>query len=248
MYPIIKVANVSKNYNKKLIIDNVSFSVHHSSITGILGPNGSGKTTLLKMLTGLEIPDSGIIEIAGEPLKEKRKSITRIGAIIELPAFYLSLSAEENLYNLSILSPSVKEKCIQNRITEVLDVVGLLKHKNIKVKNFSLGMKQRLGIAQALITDPDILILDEPTNGLDVIGLSELKDLIKFYAHKRNKSFIISSHMIAELEDIFTDLIIINKGRIIWQGKKSDIKIDNRHSLEEFFIKVIRNVNSVSEV
>lgn len=234
----IEVTNLDKKIYSKNIINKLSFTVEKGSVTGFLGPNGSGKTMTLSMLTGLVIPDAGSIKIFGNNLDKNNRLCCHIGAIIELPEFYPSLSAKDNLYNLGILTPNIATKCIMQRVLDVLDIVGLAKYKDDKVKNFSLGMKQRLGIAQALLGDPDILILDEPTNGIDLLGLRDLKEIIKYYSKEKQKTFFISSHMVNELEDIFTDLVIIKKGKNLWQGKKNDVYKLNK-SLEKFFIEAV---------
>lgn len=243
----IEVKNLDKKIYKKNIIDKLSFTVEKGSVTGFLGPNGSGKTITLSMLTGLIVPDSGNIKIFDKVLDKNHKSCVHIGAIIELPEFYPSLSAEDNLYNLGILTPNIEKKYILQRVYEVLDVLGLKKNKDEKVKNFSLGMKQRLGIAQALLGDPDILILDEPTNGIDLIGLRDLKEIIKYYSKEKQKTFFISSHMVSELEDIFTDLVLIKNGKNLWQGKKNEVYEYNK-SLENFFIEAIESDQYITKI
>ncbi|WP_222435722.1 ATP-binding cassette domain-containing protein [Fluviispira vulneris] len=212
---VLNAHHLSKKFKKKTVINDLSFSLEKGSVVGFLGPNGSDKTTTLRLLTGLLESDSGNVEILGCDLKSIANSDWSIGAIIEKPDFYLSMTDYENLYNLALLSENLNKGNISQRIVEVIDIVGLSGSENKKVKNYSLGMKQRLGIAQALLSDPEILILDEPTNGIDPIGLRDLRTIIKKYSQNSKKTFLISSHMINELEDIFTHLVIINKGQLV---------------------------------
>lgn len=235
----IKVTHLTKKLNKQNIVNNLNFKIEKGSVVGFLGPNGSGKTTTLRLMTRLLKPDEGKIEILGNDIKKSPKILEKIGAIIEKPEFYLSLTGYENLFNLGLLS-TLNDSDIPKRISEVIDVVGLSGSEHKKVKSYSLGMKQRLGIAQALLANPEILILDEPTNGIDPIGLKDLRNIIVHFSKNHGKTFLISSHMLHELEDVFSHLIVIDKGELLWQGKK-DLALEIDSNIEKFFLKVLEH-------
>ncbi len=210
---MIKAQNLSKRYGKIIALDQVTLEINPGQICGILGPNGAGKTTLFKILCGLISPDSGSYEI----LSNKKKAI---GAIIEKPALFEYLSAKENISILSRVQGA--DRNIET-VNNLLQTVGLSAERNDPVKNFSLGMKQRLGLATALINDPDCLILDEPFLGLDPVAMNALSELIINLAHNKRLAIIISSHLLGELTKTCDSLKIIKNGKIVQSGNTSDI-------------------------
>lgn len=226
---IIEVESLTKSYKNLLAVDSLALNVYKGDIFGFLGPNGAGKSTTIRMLLTLIRPDSGSINLFGKSLKIERKSILgNIGALVEKPDFYNYLSAYKNLEILSRLSAKeIKKK----RIMEILEIVGLASRKDSKVKTFSHGMKQRLGLAQTLLHDPELIILDEPSTGLDPQGMKEIRDLIIRLSKEENKTVFLSSHILSEVEHIANRMIIINKGKSIVEGsvqellKSSELKV-----------------------
>lgn len=208
--PIIQVSGLTKKYKEILAVNNLEFTVFKNDVFGFLGPNGAGKSTTIRMLLSLITPTSGEIKIFGLPLKEKRPEIlARIGGIVEKPDFYMYLTAQKNLEMLGKIN---KVKNLKKRIGEVLEIVGLSKRADSKVKTYSHGMKQRLGIAQALLHNPELIILDEPTTGLDPQGIKEIRDLIISLSADFGKTVLLSSHILKEIEIISNRMLIINKG------------------------------------
>lgn len=218
---ILKVKNLSKRLKNIKAVNNLDLEVFRGDVFGFLGPNGAGKSTTIRMLLTLIYPDEGEIYLFNEKLTPKSKHLLRrVGAIIESPDFYAYLTAYKNLEILSRLygiNPSRKE------IFEILDFVGLADRWNSKVKTFSHGMKQRLGIAQALLHDPELIILDEPTTGLDPHGMKEVRDLIINLAHEKKKTIFVSSHLLSEVEQIANRMIIINKGEKVVEGNVREL-------------------------
>lgn len=209
---VLEVKNVTKTYKHVNAVDNATLSIERGKIYGFIGQNGAGKTTLIRILTGLIFPNSGSISIFSQSTKSGLElARKKIGVIVENPALYLNMNAYENL-DIQRKLFGIKDKSI---IKSVLNTVGLLDTNNKKVKNFSLGMKQRLAIGLALINDPEILILDEPINGLDPVGIAGVRNLLKTINKERNTTIIISSHILSELYQLATNYIIINKGEII---------------------------------
>ena len=218
---IIEVKNLSKQFKEVKAVDNLSLNVFRGDVFGFLGPNGAGKSTTIRMLLSLITPTNGEISIFGLSLKENRNDILRkVGAIVEKPDFYGYLSAYKNLQilgKLSGINPSRK------KIIEILELVGLEKRAKSKVKTYSHGMKQRLGIAQALLHNPDLVILDEPTTGLDPQGMKEIRELILRLSKEKNKTIFLSSHILSEVELIANRMIIINKGTTQVEGYVEDL-------------------------
>ena len=203
---LIETKNLSKRFGQKIAVDSVNVHLAKGEIYGLIGKNGAGKTTLMKLLLGLANPSEGeIIMFGGEKLNDCRK---KIGSLIEVPGFYKNESAFENLKRFAILSPASDEK-----INEILSFVGLADVGKKKAGSFSLGMKQRLGIAIALLGDPEILILDEPINGLDPTGIKEIRNII-LKLNKKGVTFMISSHLLDELSKIATTYGIVNNGKL----------------------------------
>jgi ABC-2 type transport system ATP-binding protein len=218
---IIEIKDLVKDFKETRAVNTLSLNVMRGDVFGFLGPNGAGKSTTIRMLLTLVKPNSGTIKIFGKLLTSERKSILKdVGAIIEKPDFYNYLSAYKNLEILGRISGrEVKQK----RIMEILEIVGLTERKASKVKTFSHGMKQRLGIAQALLHDPELIILDEPTTGLDPQGMKEIRDLIIFLCKEQNKTIFLSTHILSEVEQVANRMIIINKGQKIVEGSVSDL-------------------------
>lgn len=208
---IIQLEGLSKKFGKITAVDGLDLSVYRGDIFGFLGPNGAGKSTTIRMLLSLIRPLKGEIKIFGKSLEKNRIEILKnIGAIVEKPDFYTYLSAYRNLEILGTISGCDVSK---NKIFEILDLVGLKERYNSKVKTYSHGMKQRLGIAQALLHDPELIILDEPTTGLDPQGMKEIRDLIKVLSKEKGKTIFLSSHLLSEVEQIANRMLIINKGK-----------------------------------
>lgn len=218
--PIIQISNVHKQFGNFKAVDGISLSIENGDIYGFLGPNGAGKSTTLRMLLSLIKPTAGTIEIMGRSLEKNRNDIlAQIGSIIEKPDFYLYLSAKQNLW---LLSKMYNQHIGAKRIQEVITLVGLKGRENDKVKTYSHGMKQRLGLAQALLHNPKLIILDEPTTGLDPQGIIELRELI-LQLKNEGKTVILSSHILSEIELIADSMVIINKGQAVAQGKVSTL-------------------------
>lgn len=218
---IIEVKGLTKQFKEVRAVDNLNLNVFGGDVFGFLGPNGAGKSTTIRMLLTLIRPTAGTIKIFDKFLKEKRKEILRkIGAIVEKPDFYLYLSAYKNLEilgNISGANPTSK------KIMELLELVDLEKRYKSKVKTFSHGMKQRLGLAQALLHDPELIILDEPTTGLDPQGMKDIRDLIIHLSKEKGKTIFLSSHILSEVELIANRMIIINKGTTVVEGYVQDL-------------------------
>ncbi len=209
MKQAIKVRNVSKSINAKEILHNISFDIYEGEIVGLVGPNGAGKSTLLKIMTGLYTYEVGEIYYYDYNLKKDfEKAMSIIGTLIEDPALYKNLSGKNNLKLFKSMFKGIDEETI----SEIVKIVEMEKYLGKKFKTYSLGMKERLGIANALINKPKILILDEPTNGLDPVGVKNIMNMLK---NMKDTTIIISSHMLNEIEDLCTKIIFINNGRVV---------------------------------
>lgn len=223
---ILETQNLCKEFGSQKAVDNISLQIKRNSIYGLLGPNGAGKSTILKMLVGLLHPTSG--SILFDNGQWKRSSLSQIGALIEAPALYGNLTARENLL--------VHTKLLgipDTRIDEVLQIVDLKDTGKKRASQFSLGMKQRLGIAIALLNNPKLLILDEPTNGLDPFGIQELRELISSFPSK-GITVVFSSHILTEVAQVVDEIGIISKGKLLYQGVPN-----SQENLEQFFTDVI---------
>lgn len=230
MSTIIEVKDLTKQYNKHTAVDHLSFKIQTGDVYGFLGQNGAGKSTTIRMLLSLIQPTSGEINIFGKNLKAHRKEILKeVGAIIEKPDMYKYLSAYDNL---SIFARMSKVKADRKKIMEELDRVGLAERCHSKVNTFSQGMKQRLGIAIALIHNPSLIILDEPTNGLDPQGIADIRRLILSLSNEMNKTIMVSSHLLSEIELIANRMIVIDKGRKIVEGNVNELLDPSRTSLQ----------------
>lgn len=208
---IIKTAALSKHYNDQIVVKDVSMTIPKGKIYGLLGRNGAGKTTIMKMLLGLAEASSGEIVLFGQAPKKNPSVYSRIGNIIETPSFYPYLSGPENLKVFSKL----KGQTQRNSVEKALKLVDLTHAEHKRFANYSLGMKQRLGIANALMNDPELLILDEPTNGLDPIGIVEIRKLLKELAEVHGKTILISSHQLSEIEQIADIIGILHDGELL---------------------------------
>jgi len=213
----ISVSNLTKVYGERAAVSSANFEVPLGTICGFVGPNGAGKTTTIRMLLGLIAPTSGTGTVLGHSINEPEKFLPYVGAMIEGPAFYPALSGAENLRVLASLGGFPQE-----RVMELLELVGLGDRAKSKFKTYSLGMKQRLGIAAALLPNPRLLILDEPTNGLDPSGIHEVRELMKRLA-AQGTSVFVSSHLLSEIEMIAEYLVMLRNGKVIFSGKTESL-------------------------
>ncbi len=209
--PVLELKNVTKTIGRRKIVDNVSFEVPRGEVFGFLGPNGAGKTTTIRLIVGLMRLTSGEIYINGHNIqRDFAKAILKVGAVVENPEMYKYLTGYQNLVHFARVIPGINKE----RIEEVVKLVRMETRIHEKVSKYSLGMRQRLGIAQALLRKPDLLILDEPTNGLDPAGIREMRDYLREVAQKENTAVFVSSHMLAEMELMCDRVAIIQKGQL----------------------------------
>ena len=268
---VFKTYNITKKYGEQLAVDNVNMTIKKGDIYGFIGQNGAGKTTLIRLITGLIHKSGGEIELLGaNEENELNKARTMVGSLIESPSLYTNMTARENLEVSRLVRNIPGKKCID----EVLELVGLKDVEKKKVKNFSLGMRQRLGIANALMGNPKLLILDEPINGLDPIGIVEIRELLKKINKEKDMTILISSHILSELSELATTYGIISNGKLIEEitakqlsekcRQYIDLKVDDTaravillerelgisdyEVLEDSNIKVFSNLDNVGEV
>jgi ABC-type multidrug transport system ATPase subunit len=235
---IIEVSNLSKEFKDVKAVNNLNLTVYKGDVFGFLGPNGAGKSTTIRMLLSLIKPNEGSIKIFGKNLNQNRKDILRrTGAIVEKPDFYGYLSAYKNLEILGRISGANYNR---KSIMEILELVGLNKRYKSKVKTYSHGMKQRLGLAQALLHDPELIILDEPTTGLDPQGMKEIRDLIIYLSKEKKKTIFLSSHILHEVEIVADRMIIISKGSAQVEGYVKELLNANQ-------LKVSVEVNDIEK-
>jgi ABC-type multidrug transport system ATPase subunit len=221
MSAIINVENLTRSFGEICAVDHLSFSVQEKEVYGFLGQNGAGKSTTIRMLLSLVEPGIGEIEIFGMDLKKNREEILkRTGAIIEKPDLYKYLTAYENLELFAVYSGI---KLSRKQLMEQLHLVGLSERAHSKVKTYSQGMRQRLGLAVALVHDPDLIILDEPMNGLDPQGIADIRNLIRHLSKDKGKTILISSHLLTEIEQVADSLLIIHKGKKVVEGKMNEL-------------------------
>lgn len=242
---MITTEKLTKTYKNFTSVNKVSLHIKKGSIYGFLGPNGAGKSTTMKMLIGLTAPTGGSFQIDGKQFPNDRVAILKeIGSFIESPSFYANLTGRENLDIIRRILGLP-----QNTVEDALDLVGLSEFGDRLAKKYSLGMKQRLGLAGALLGRPPILILDEPTNGLDPSGIHEIRNLIKSLPTLYDCTILISSHMLSEIELIADDIGILNHGRMLFEGSLDDLKQNALQSgfaadnLEDMFLSIIENDN-----
>lgn len=223
---IIKTENLTKKYKDKTVVDNVSIHVEKGKIYGLIGRNGAGKTTTMKMIMGITSVTEGNIELFDMPIQEKKhwNIYPRIGSIIEIPGFYPNLTGTENLEVFA----KIRGVIGKNAVKESLDLMGLPYKDKKPFSKYSLGMKQRLGIANALMHDPELLILDEPTNGLDPIGITEMRTFIQRLAKEAGKTILISSHILSEITLLADDIGILHNGRLLEESSMQKLEEKNR--------------------
>lgn len=268
---ILKTYNITKKYGNQIAVNNVNMTIKKGDIYGFIGQNGAGKTTLIRLITGLIHKTNGDIELLGASSEnELNKSRTMVGSLIETPSFYNNMTARENLEVSRRIRNIPGNKCVD----EVLELVGLKNIEKKKVKNFSLGMKQRLGIANAIMGNPRLLILDEPINGLDPMGIVEIRELLKKINKEKDMTILISSHILSELSELATTYGIISNGKLIEEITSQELKekcrkyidlkvddtsravtilerklgIDDYQVLSNKKIKVFSNLDNVGEV
>lgn len=222
---VLRTTGLTKNYGRVRAVNDLALEVRHGDVFGLLGPNGSGKTTTLRMILGLIFPSAGEIELFGGRISNaahRRAALRRVGAIVEQPAFYPYLSGRENLRGVGTFAGMPRGADTTRRVDEVLAQVGLTPRANDAYKKYSLGMKQRLGIAAALLSNPEFIVLDEPTNGLDPAGLVEVRDLIGRLA-RGGTTVLLSSHLLYEVQQVCTRVAILKSGTLLAQGEVSTL-------------------------
>lgn len=247
---IIETEGLTRRFGRRIAVDNVGLQVGPGEIYGFLGPNGAGKTTTIRMLLGLMRPSAGTVRLFGKDLTKHRLDVLRrVGSLVESPSYYGHLTGRENLEVIRrILRVS------KRRIDDVLDVVGLTKDADRPVKGYSLGMKQRLGLAMALVGRPELLILDEPTNGLDPAGIREIRRLIVQLAKEHGMTVFVSSHLLSEVEQMATKVGILYQGRLIFQDRIDVLRRQSRPRIllgvnrPEEALRVIRQEGYVPQV
>jgi ABC-2 type transport system ATP-binding protein len=236
---VISVWNVSKSIGKREIIKDISFEVKEGEVFGFLGKNGAGKSTTIRMMTGLIAADKGSIKVLGHDVRTGLvKALERVGVVVENPVFYSGLTGRENLMNVARMYGNVP----QGRIEDIVEMVGLKDRIDDKVKKYSLGMKQRLAIGQALLCDPWLLILDEPTNGLDPLGIVLCRNIIHKVCRENGTAVFVSSHLLSEIQQVCDRVAIIDKGRILAIDKMDDVNENGeskRSGLEKRFIELV---------
>jgi ABC-type multidrug transport system ATPase subunit len=238
---VIKVENISKNFGTLKAVDNLSFEVEAGQVFGFLGQNGSGKSTTIRMLLSLIHPSSGSIELFGKSIQKNRASILeQVGAIIERPDLYPYLTATEHL---QLFAKVRKQKVAAINIIKTLEQVGLSHRSQDKVQTFSLGMKQRLGIAIALVHNPSLIILDEPTNGLDPQGIADIRSLIQYLAKEEGKTVFVSSHLLSEIEQVANQILIIHQGKKMVEGVTKELLDPEKRIVQ---IKTLDDVKALS--
>lgn len=237
---VLEVVNLSKSFGKRKVLNNINLTIHEGDIVGLIGPNGAGKTTLIKTILSLYKYDSGSVSICGyDTKKDLEDALSKTGSIIENPDMYLNQSGKNNL-KITALINNIKDK---EYINKMVELVGLTNRINDKVKKYSLGMKQRLALVNALIKKPKLLILDEPTNGLDPYGIKELRMILKKISEEANMSILISSHILSEVENICDRVAIIDKGNLVSEFGIEEAKYKNI-SLEELFFTKTKSFES----
>jgi ABC-2 type transport system ATP-binding protein len=226
--PVIRTFDLTKRFRDLAAVDGVNFEVQRSEVFGFLGPNGAGKTTTIAILLGLVHPSTGSAEVLGYDVRHGlSRALRRVGAIVETPAFYPYMSGEDNLRVFARVTSGTAEK----RIPAVLEQVGLKGREKDKAGTYSLGMRQRLGLAAALVGDPELLILDEPTNGLDPAGMQEMRAFIRRLADEEGRTVFLSSHLLHEVEQVCNRVLILNRGRVIAQGRVDEL-LRQAHAVE----------------
>ena len=240
---ILKTTNITKSYGTTKALDQINIQIERGTIYGLIGRNGAGKTTLLKIISGLSFPTQGNVLLFGENTKGNIGLLERVGVLIEDPGLYPNLTAYENM-KLKCIAYGINEK---KQIETLLEEVGLQNVGKKKIKQFSLGMKQRLGIALALVGEPDLLLLDEPINGLDPQGIIEVRDILRKLSQEKNITIILSSHILEELSKIVSRIGIIDDGRLIEEIEKKDLLEKTKDKLEIITTDVEKAVTLLEE-
>jgi ABC-2 type transport system ATP-binding protein len=230
---VIEVRGLTKRFGQVLAVDQLSFTVEAGEVVGFLGPNGAGKTTTLRMLLGLERPDAGTATINGQPYPDLAEPLHQVGAVLEASSFHPGRTARNHLRVQALAGQADR-----SRVDDVLELTGLAEAADRRIGGFSLGMRQRLGLATALLTDPALLILDEPTNGLDPEGVRWLRDLLRGMAAE-GATVLVSSHILAEVAHTVDSVVILDHGRLVTQSSLADLTI-GAHDLEDAFFKLTR--------
>ncbi|ANS49485.1 hypothetical protein BT246_41400 [Bacillus thuringiensis] len=237
---VLEANHLTKTVGGKTIVNDFSTKIYKGDICGFLGPNGAGKTTVMRMFTGLIRPTKRGHKISGQDVNQNRQqALMNMGAIIESPIFFPYMTGRKMLQNLARLYPALSRKEQLEQVEAILSIVRLTEDADVKIKNYSLGMRQRLGIAQALLGDPDVILLDEPANGLDPMGMRELRELILELREKKNLTFFISSHLLDEIQQMCDRLVIIRNGKLITQGRKDELITDPTKRLEDVFVEMM---------
>ncbi|MGE6259517.1 ABC transporter ATP-binding protein [Heyndrickxia sporothermodurans] len=236
MKSVVELKNVTKVIKGKKIIDNLSFNINEGEVFGFLGPNGAGKTTTIRMIVGLMGISSGDILVCGKNVKNEYEAALRnVGGIVENPEMYKFLTGYQNLMQYARMFKGITKE----KINEVVELVGLTDRINEKVKTYSLGMRQRLGLAQSLLHDPKVMILDEPTNGLDPAGIREIRDHLRKLAKEKGMAVIVSSHLLSEMEMMCDRIAIIQKGKLVDVQNVRDFV--NEEATQKYFVEVDKN-------
>ena len=231
---VLSAEGLAKRYGKREVVTDATFALRRGEVFGFLGPNGAGKSTTIRMLVGLVKPTRGRVLIEGHDVNDAfEAAMRRVGCIVETPDLYRFLTGRENLEHFArMLGPEARQ-----RIPELAELVKMTGRLDEPVRTYSLGMRQRIGIAQALLGDPAVLILDEPTNGLDPAGIREMRELIRHLADERGLAVFVSSHILAEVEKIADRIAIVHRGRTLAQGTLSELTNDGSRSLEDLFLE-----------
>ena len=236
---VLECKDLHKKYGKKEVLKGISLNIYEGDILGFIGPNGAGKTTMIKLILGLQSMNSGTVSINNHDIKtDFVNAIEQVGAIVENPDFYMYLSGRKNLE----LAANMYKHVTKERIDEVVKLVGLENRINDKVGKYSLGMRQRLGIAEALIHKPNLLILDEPTNGLDPEGMRDLRNLLKNLSKTENIAIFISSHILSEIENLCTKICIVKNGEVVETSDLEEVKRESRD------IRYVISVDNTSKI
>jgi ABC-2 type transport system ATP-binding protein len=231
---VLSAEGLAKRFGAREVVSDVSFQLHRGEVFGFLGPNGAGKTTTIRMLVGLVAPTRGRVLIEGKDLRKSFEDAMRhVGCIVETPSLYTFLTGRENLEHAARLAGDGAEK----RIDETAALVKMASRLDDPVRTYSLGMRQRVGIAQALLGDPSILILDEPTNGLDPAGIREMRELVRHLASERGLAVFVSSHLLAEVEKMVDRIAIVHRGRTLAAGTLAELTESGARSLEDLFLE-----------
>jgi ABC-2 type transport system ATP-binding protein len=233
--PALRAEHLGKRYGSRVAVADVSFSVRRGEVFGFLGPNGAGKTTTIRMLVGLVRPTSGRVSVGGHDLATEREAaLGRLGCIVESPDFYDYLTGRENLEHFARMLGAQALA----RVDELADLVRLAERLGDRVGTYSLGMRQRLGIAQALLGAPDVLVLDEPANGLDPAGIYDLRALVRSLADDRGLGVFVSSHLLGEVEKVCDRIAIVHRGRALAEGTMAELTAGGSRTLEALFLEV----------